>query len=161
MYQLTRVYKKNIIFTFIITRLVHFRLLLSFSINAPLRYGPSLRNQKRTKPKSIMFSTKASKQVMIWTNWISDSHFSAASWGLTLMSVEVQLCLQCAYHGRCWGTCSELSCFPREGPLLRPPGRPSAVSRPPLPLFWGSSSCWRGMATLCIHILYVNHLATG
>lgn len=56
----------------------------------------------------------------------------------------------CAYHGRCWGTWGELSPCPRESPLWCPPGRPSAVSRPPLLLSWGSHSDWRGMETLHI-----------
>lgn len=48
-----------------------------------------------------------------------------------------------------WG---ELSCSLPVCPLWCPQGRPSAVSRPPLLLSWGSHSYWRGTETLHIYI---------
>lgn len=62
------------------------------------------------------------------------------------------VCLCGTYHGRCWGMWGELSCSLPVCPLWCPQGRPSAVSRPPLPLSWGSHSYCRGTETLHIYI---------
>lgn len=73
-----------------------------------------------------------------------------------LQPLHLQLCLCGTYRARCWGTWGEPSRSPQVCHLGCPPGRPSAVSRRPLLLFWDSCSYWRGMETLHIHILYVN-----
>lgn len=68
------------------------------------------------------------------------------------MAAEPHLCLYSTYHGRCWGTWGELSRCPQECPLCCPLMRPSAVSRPLLPLSLGSRSGSRGMETLRIYL---------
>lgn len=85
------------------------------------------------------------------------AHSISFSIRASAQSVELQLCFQSAYHGRCWGMWGKLSQCPQAYPLWCPPGRPSAVSRPPLLLFWGSHSDWRGMETLHIYILHINN----